>query len=32
VSESDVLTLKLAANGGATAHLRPDRSVKPYQK
>ena len=29
VSGSDVLTLELAANGGATARLRPVRSVKP---
>jgi len=29
VSGSDVLTLKLAASGGATARLRPVRSVKP---
>jgi alpha-glucosidase len=29
VSGSDVLTLNLAASGGATARLRPVRSVKP---
>jgi alpha-glucosidase len=29
VSGRDVLTLKLAANGGATVRLRPVRSVKP---